>query len=73
LHLIEKKIGGEQTFYSAPPDDAPESIKRRFAELNLTPLDPEVEQEKRVQENYRIAAQHKAERIRERAISLTGK
>ncbi len=32
-NIVIKKSGSETTFYSAPPDDAPESIKRRFAEL----------------------------------------
>ena len=33
VNVIVKKHGAETTYYSAPPDDAPESIKRRFAEL----------------------------------------
>ena len=32
-NVVVKRVGAETTFLSAPPDDAPESIKRRFAEL----------------------------------------
>lgn len=31
-NVVVKRVGAETTFFSAPPDDAPESIKRRFAE-----------------------------------------
>lgn len=32
-NMVIKKVGVNTTFYSAPPDDAPKSIKKRFAEL----------------------------------------
>lgn len=32
-NVVIKKSGSNTTFFSAPPDDAPPSIKQRFAEL----------------------------------------
>lgn len=32
-NMVIKKVGADTTYFSAPPDDCPESIKRRFAEL----------------------------------------
>jgi hypothetical protein len=32
-NVVIKKSGSTTTFFSAPPDDAPASIKQRFAEL----------------------------------------
>ncbi len=68
LVVVIKKVGAETQYLSAPPDDAPESIKKRFAELNQPPLDPEVAQEHLVQEAYRQDAQHKAENAASRGI-----
>jgi hypothetical protein len=73
LVVVVKKVGSETTYYSAPPDDAPPSIKQRFAELNQTPLDPEVAAEQRIQEGYRQDAQHKAENAASRGIVFGGK
>jgi hypothetical protein len=63
LVVVVKKVGSETTYYSAPPDDAPGSIKQRFAELNQTPLDPEVAEEARIQAGYRQNAQEKQEKV----------
>jgi hypothetical protein len=73
LVVVVKKVGSETTYYSAPPDDAPASIKQRFAELNQTPVDPEVEAERRVQAGYRQDKQHKAENAAARGIVFGGK
>jgi hypothetical protein len=41
VNSIIKKSGSNTTWYSAPPDDAPESIKRRWKELvDVAPRDP---------------------------------
>jgi len=37
-NVVVKRVGAETTYYAAPPHDAPESIKKRFAELSA--IDP---------------------------------
>lgn len=33
VNAVIKRVGAETIYYSCPPDDAPESIKKRFTEL----------------------------------------
>ena len=59
--VVVKRVGAETTFFSAPPDDAPESIKRRFAEL--TTRDPNasavsIAEAKRSQAEYEEKSKH---------------
>jgi hypothetical protein len=59
---VVKRVGNETTYFSAPPDDAPQSIKEKFAALNAPQPDPEAIREAKVQEGYRQAERDKKER-----------
>lgn len=59
---VVKREGSTTTYFSAPPNDAPQGVKDKFAALNAPQPDPEALREAKVQEGYRQAERDKKER-----------